>query len=107
MVRVKSSYELINPNPKVAVLLGKEIASSGEAIAVSFVGRENTKSFGTPTCGLSTANSGFKLSDNSILYLTVSYMADRNLNLYGSKIMPDEEANAQDIIQKAVDWIEN
>ena len=91
----------------MAVLIGPEIGSSGEAVVISFIGRENTRSFGSATCGLSTANSGFKLSDNSTLFLTVSYMADRNLNQYGGKVLPDEEASPQEIIQKAVDWIEN
>ncbi len=107
ITQLENPYELIIPNPKVAVLLDKEVGSSGEAIAISFIGRENTKSFGTATCGQSTANTGYKLSDNSTLYLAVAYMADRNLNLYGDQIFPDEEANAQNIIQKAVDWIEN
>jgi carboxyl-terminal processing protease len=107
ITQLENPYELIIPNPKVAVLLDKEVGSSGEAIAISFIGRDNTKSFGTATCGQSTANTGYKLSDNSTLYLAVAYMADRNLNLYGDQIIPDEEANAQNIIQKAVDWIEN
>ena len=107
MIKLDDPYELINPNPKVAVLIGPEIGSSGEAVVISFIGPENTRSFGSATCGLSTANSGFKLSDNSTLFLTVSYMADRNLNQYGGKVLPDEEASPQEIIQKAVDWIEN
>ena len=69
VVQLSNPYELINPNPKVAVLLDKGIASSGEAIAISFISRDNTKSFGSPTCGLSTANSGFNLSNNALLYL--------------------------------------
>lgn len=107
MVRLLNPYELINPNPKVAVLLDKGIASSGEAIAISFVGRDNTKSFGSPTCGLSTANSGFNLSNNATLYLTVAYMADRNKHKYGVPVAPHMASDNQTIIQQAIEFIEN
>lgn len=107
VVRVSNPYELINPNPKVAILLDKGIASSGEAIAIAFVGRENTKSFGSPTCGLSTANIGFNLSSKAILNLTVSYMADRNKQKYGVPVTPDVESDNQAIIQHAIGFIEN
>lgn len=107
VVRLLNPYELINPNPKVAVLLDKGIASSGEAIAISFVGRDNTKSFGSPTCGLSTANRGFNLSNNATLYLTVAYIADRNKHKYGVPVAPDMESDNQTIIQQAIEFIEN
>ena len=107
VVQLSNPYELINPNPKVAVLLDNGIASSGEAIAISFIGRDNTKSFGSSTCGLSTANSGFNVSNNATLYLTVSYMADRNKHKYGVPITPDMESDNQTIIQHAIEFIEN
>ena len=83
------------------------IASSGELIAISFIGRENTRSFGASTCGLSTSNSPFKLSDNYSLNLTTAYLADRNNNLYGITVDPDIVTTNEDIIQNAVEWIEN
>jgi len=100
-------YTLINPNPKVAVLLDKGIASSGEVMAVSFIGRENTRSFGTSTCGLSTSNSQFTFSDNSVLYLTTSYQADRNKNIFGGPIEPDQLSSTDGVVQDAIDWIED
>ncbi|WP_350285830.1 S41 family peptidase [uncultured Croceitalea sp.] len=105
LVTVAEPYELINPNPKVAVLLNTAVASSGEAIAISFIGRSNTKSFGSATCGLSTANSGFNLSDGSTLFLTTASMADRNENIYGVSIEPDMPSADEDIIQNAVTYI--
>lgn len=98
---------LSNDNPKVAVLLDNGIASSGEVVAISFIGRENTKSFGTPTCGLSTANSNFNLSDGSRLILTTAFLADRNKNKFGMPIEPDETTTGEDIIQSAINWLEN
>ena len=107
VVQVSENYELLNPNPKVAVLINKAVISSGEAIAVSFIGRENTRSFGSETCGLSTANSGFDLSDGSRLFLTTAYMADRNENVFGVPIIPDTPATDESIIQNAVDYLNN
>ena len=105
VVRSSNPYELINPDPKVAVLLDNDIASSGEAVAIAFVGRENTRSFGSPTCGLSTANASFSLSNDAQLFLTVSYMADRNLNLFGTPVMPDVEADNKDVFDQAILWL--
>lgn len=107
ITQLSNSYELIVPNPKVAVLLDNGVASSGEVICISFIGRENTKSFGISTCGLSTSNRPFLLSDNSSLNLTTAYLADRNKNLYGISINPNVFVNNENIIQHAVEWIEN
>lgn len=98
-------YQLINSNPKVAVLYNNGIASSGEAVAVAFRGRPNTKSFGTETCGLSTANQGFELSNSSFLNLTISTFADRNQVLYGASILPDEETTTENIIEEAIYYL--
>ena len=107
ITKLNYEYELITPNPKVAVLLDNAIGSSGEAIAISFVGRENTRSFGSPTCGLSTANSAFQLSNGAALYLTVSYMADRDKNLFGNPVQPDVASSSESIVEDAVEWLEN
>jgi carboxyl-terminal processing protease len=98
-------YELIVPNPKVAVLLDNGIASSGEVVAISFVGRGNAKSFGAPTCGLSTANQGFTLSSGCTLVLTSAYLADRNKKKYGVPVVPDKISTNETIIRDAVEWI--
>jgi carboxyl-terminal processing protease len=103
---VGDPYELVLPNPKVAVLFDNGIASSGEVMAISFVGREKTKSFGSPTCGLSTANSGYTLSGNCTLVLTIAYLADRDKNLFGVPVPPDQVSTNESIVQDAVAWIQ-
>ena len=105
VIQALNPYQLINPKPRVAVLLDNGVASSGEAVAIAFVGRENTRSFGSPTCGLSTANAGYTLSNDAQLLLTVSYMADRNKNLFGTPVPPDEAVSPQDIVERAVGWV--
>ena len=103
-----NAYKLIQENPKVAVLIDQRTASSGEAIAISFVGRPKTKLFGsTATCGLSTANSAFPLSNSALLILTVSFMADRNKNKFGIPVPPDEIISQEGILNAAINWINN
>ncbi len=105
LTTVSNFYQLITQNPKVALLHNQAVASSGEAIVVAFKNRENTKSFGTSTCGLSTGNQGFNLSDGSFLNLTTTTFADRDQNLYGGTIAPDENSTNQDVITAAVAYI--
>lgn len=107
IVQIPDFYTLFNENPKVAVLLDKATASSGEAIAISFINRENTATFGSATCGLSTANSNFNLSDDSILFLTTATMADRQKNTFGNSIQPDFEVGNDEIIARALAYLLN
>ena len=104
--RVDAPYRLLRDRPKVAVLTDNGIASSGEATFIAFRKRPNTRSFGTATCGLSTANRGFTLSDGALLNLTVSVMADRTKTRYGDSIAPDEiVTDPAEAVQRAIDWL--
>ena len=107
LVTVSNPYQLINPNPKVAILTNNAVISSGEATFIAFIGRANTQSFGAVSCGLSTANAGFDLGQGYRLNLTVSTMADRNLNLYGARVTPDNIVDDQDVVQSAIDYLNN
>ena len=103
-----TAYEMGNPSPPVAVLIGPRTSSSGEAIAVAFRGRPNTHSFGQATMGLSTANESFELSDGARIFLTVSVFADRTGQQYGSVIAPDEVVGQEEeelTLKTAVDWL--
>jgi hypothetical protein len=104
--RVDNPYRLRRERPKVAVLVDNGVASSGEATFIAFLKRPNTRSFGVPTCGLSTANAGFPLSDGALLNLTVSTMADRAKVKYGDQVQPDEViGTSAQIEQRAVAWL--
>ncbi len=85
-----TAYALESPDPWVAVLTDSLTASSGEAVAVAFRGRQGARSFGAPTWGVSTANAAFRLNDGAVIFLTVSTMADRLGTIYGSELQPDE-----------------
>jgi hypothetical protein len=105
--RVDAPYRLQRERPRVAVLTDNVVGSSGEAMVVAFRGRPDTRSFGTATCGLSTANRPFTLSDGAVLNLTVSVMADRSLVKYGDSITPDETLTDSDAaVQRAVAWLQ-
>lgn len=103
---VTSAYHLRKPNPKVAVLQNIGIASSGEATLITFRQRPNTRSFGSASCGASTANLSFPMNDGGTLILTVSTMADRNKTLFGDRIAPDEEiADTAQVVPRAIQWL--
>jgi len=105
-VGVPDPYRLRRERPLVAVLSDNGIASSGEAALISFRGRPGARSFGTPTCGLSTSNRGFTLSDGAVLNLTVSVMADRNGTKYGDSIAPDELLIEPSLVlSRAIAWL--
>jgi carboxyl-terminal processing protease len=90
IIEATSPYQLKHPLPPVAVLTGPVTASSGEAIAVAFRGRPQTRSFGEPTAGVPTANNEFPLRDGALLVLTVAVDADRTGQTYDTAISPDQ-----------------
>lgn len=62
----------------LAVVLGRRTGSSGEAVALSLLGRHDVRSFGESTVGVASANTRFPLSDGSAVFLTTALMADRS-----------------------------
>ncbi len=106
IMELNNPYRLRNNNKKLAVIISNQTCSSGEAIAVSFIGIKNSCFIGEPTCGNSTANAGFKLSDGAMIFLTVSKFADRNKKIYGDSIIPDIADSYSTTAKKtAIEWI--
>lgn len=100
------TFRLSQELPRVAVLTDAATASSGEAVAIAFRGRPNTRSFGVPTCGISTANTPFVLSDGTTLQLTTAYMADRNARIYGVAVQPNEVVESEaDLFERALAYL--
>ena len=90
----------------VAVLVGHGTASSGEATAVAFQGRENTRFFGEPTAGLTTSNEPLFLADGAMMALTMSVFADRTGVSYGQGISVEpDEMIAGDPTPAATEWL--
>jgi carboxyl-terminal processing protease len=99
-------------SPPVTVLIDGGTASSGEAIAVAFRGRPDTRFFGEMTYGLANATAPFKLSDGAALYLVVAVDLDRNGTEYDFGVKPDEEiqpapngSTDDPVLRAAADWL--
>ena len=106
VVTVAGTYDLLKRDPRVAVLTDKRVISSGEAVAVAFRGRPNTRTLGTETCGLPSANSTYTLSDGATLVLTTGLDADRAQNVYNAPLPPDEViADPTALVQRAIAWL--
>jgi len=105
VVRVEQPYQLRRTAPRVAVLIDLAVGSSGEATAIAFKGRPDTRFFGMPTCGLSTANQGFPLSDGAVLNLTTAVMADRHKRAFGGMVEPDERTGSTlELERRLAEW---
>lgn len=89
IARVTEPYQL-GGQPPVAVLFDRGTASSGEAVAIAFIGRPGTRSFGAPSYGFTTANDGFRMPDGANLVLTVGVNADREGTPYPEGLVPDD-----------------
>lgn len=104
---VRAPYRLIKENPRVAILVDNAVASAGEAIAIAFKARPDTRFFGVATCGLSTMSDSFGLSNGASLVLTIATMADRSKALYGDRVSPDELiSEPMRTYQRAVEWLQ-
>ncbi|MCG4254186.1 S41 family peptidase [Acetobacter senegalensis] len=90
----------------VAVLIGPHTASSGEAVAIAFKGRPNTRFFGTPTTGLTSSNRTFRLPDGGIMPIATSFEADRTGVIYKHGVEPDDHIEDETAtIQAATLWL--
>jgi hypothetical protein len=86
--------ELELPGVPVAVLIGPRTAAAGEALALAFRGRPNTRFFGEPTAGRSQARERVRLSDGAVVRYATGRMYDRNGKPLDGAFMPDDSLNA-------------
>ncbi|MCP4418341.1 MAG: hypothetical protein GY805_17100 [Chloroflexi bacterium] len=100
-----NAYQIETVNMPIAVLTSDRTASSGEAIVIAFQSYPDSRSFGRPTGGLSTANSGFDLSDGAVIALTTAVMASSDGESFGDSIYPDQETSLNLALSAAMDWI--
>lgn len=113
-VRIKDQPYTLRKTYPIAILIGPLTASSGEIVAISFIGKSDCRFFGESSYGMTTANSDFILRDGSTLFLTSGIDADRNLRLYGDKLHPDfyipfsgkiYDKDSDPVINSAIDWL--
>jgi hypothetical protein len=72
-----------------AVLLGEMTGSSGEMLAISFQGRERTRSFGVPTFGATTSIYSAPDPYHNTLGIAWTFVADRSGHKVYPRVMPD------------------
>lgn len=110
-----SAQPRINPKEKVAILLSRYTASSGEMVAVAFKGRKNTKFIGEETAGYTTGNGYDKSTDDLILVISQDVFFDRNKVRYDHKVGIDEYIEFQhdvdmkndDQLNGAIEWLKD
>lgn len=83
-------YEMKQRYAPVAVLTGRETASSGEATMIAFLGRPNVRTFGDSTAGFASVNNGYRLPDSANMVITIGFSRDRTGRQYGLRLTPDE-----------------
>ncbi|MBZ0281490.1 MAG: hypothetical protein K8L97_12180 [Anaerolineae bacterium] len=105
-------YEPHYPEPPIAVLIGNMTASAGENTTLALIGRANTRTFGTPTAGLTVGNSGMMLYDGAALGVAGAASMDRTGRAYTGAIEPDVVVRTTGlpdgndaVMQAASDWL--
>ncbi|WP_162846967.1 S41 family peptidase [Mucilaginibacter gracilis] len=73
----------------IAVLISGRTASSGEVVAISFVGRKKAVLIGENSAGYTTANQGFIINKDAGLNLAIGFDADRLGYIYKGNISPN------------------
>jgi len=105
----------IDASEKVAVLVSRYTASSGEMVAVAFKGRQNTRFIGEATAGLTTGNGYDVINEELALVISQDVFIDRNKNKYEDKVGVDENIEFQhnltiendEQISAALAWLNN
>lgn len=83
-------YQLHQPDPPVALLIGRVTEDAGELLLAAFQGRGDVRTFGEPTAGIPHLNMHTPLSDGAHLGVSGAVGFDRLGRLYDEVIEPDE-----------------
>ena len=104
----KKWFEKINSDKfsfeKIAILLSPQTSSSCEAIAMSFIGQNNVKTFGQKTAGFTTGNEDYDMGGITI-WLSTCMMEDREQRNYPNGIKPDSVT--KDSLKESIKWLDS
>ncbi|HEY5011259.1 MAG TPA: S41 family peptidase [Acidimicrobiia bacterium] len=106
-MRAPKHVRLAAAAPRVAVLIGAETGSAGEAVAISFIGRPETRTFGLPTAGATSSPAYYALSDGAVLSFAAYSDVDRTGRTYLASIQPDHvvaDINGNSALDAARQW---
>jgi carboxyl-terminal processing protease len=98
--------------PRVALLIGSQTASSGEAVLVAFLGQRDIHTFGQPTFGVPNAPTTVPLNDGYAMEYSAEKDIDRTGRPYEGPIAPEQSVAAPKgfvagdaEMQAAVQWL--
>lgn len=87
------------------VVYAQDTASAGEMIAIALQGEPGrSRSFGTQTYGMTTANVPVEMPDNALLLLTTERYALGDQPVLRGKLAPDVATAPQQAVQQAAEW---
>lgn len=89
----------------VAVLQDGRTASSGEVALLAFYGRRDTRTFGAPSAGLSSANQVRRLYGGTEMLLTVALDTDAAGKVYGGVLEPQQPTDPGAAPEAARAWL--
>lgn len=89
----------------VAVLVDEGTASSGEMTMLALRGLENSRSFGEPTAGYTTANTVIDMPDGAQVMITVAQVRDRTGHVFNDTPIHPDETPAGDAVDAATRWL--
>ncbi|MBK6963513.1 MAG: S41 family peptidase [Bacteroidales bacterium] len=102
-------------NNPVVVLIGPVTKSSGSMTGIAFKKRPATIFVGEPTAdGYTTSNGYFQFAPNLTLNFATNFVADRELNIYKTRVSPDitvyhgdnfDDLSKDEKVKRAIQWI--
>ncbi len=106
--------DITKVNKKVAVLIGRYTASSGELVASSLKSQKNVMLFGEQTMGMSTTTGWFLISPNVTINPATSYYMSIDKTAHIDGVIPDiiieenfdyKNPTIGHVLEKAKKWI--
>ncbi|WP_310570689.1 S41 family peptidase [Gemmatimonas sp.] len=100
-------FKLSSQKRRIAVLVDGGTAGVGELLAIAFMGRSNTRVFGTPTCGIPPMRLvPQKLKDGAEFSLSAFRVQDRDGRVYRGPIEPTERIEGEsELFSRALAWV--
>lgn len=112
---IKTRQEPKFQTSPVVVLIGPVTKSSGSMTGIAFKKRPGTIFIGEPTAdGYTTSNGYFQFAPNLTLNFATNFVADRELNIYKTRVDPDiivyhgdnfEDLLKDDKVKMAILWL--
>lgn len=106
------AYEPESLDVPIAVLISSRTGSAGEAIAITFVGRPDTRFFGERTGGATTTSEFHEMADGAILRVAGGLYQDRTGQAYEDGLQPDTPVRSirdseDHVLNAAREWLDS